>query len=359
VTAPDSALERLGWDSSWREVASPYPDRRMPGRVARVDRGVCTVLTPDGPVRATLGGGVLDAMAADATDGPCTGDWCLLRTWSDGPTTIEVVLPRRTAVLRADAAGTSRGQALAANIDVAAVVVGLLPDPNLRRVERLVTMAWQSGGRPLVVLTKADLVRDAEMVAEDVREVAPGVDVLVCSTLTGAGIEALRATVAGHRTLAMLGASGHGKSSLTNAMVGADVLITKEIRADGKGRHTSVRRELVQLPGGGCIIDTPGLRTVGLQDGGAGLAAAFPDVDKLARSCRFRDCSHESEPGCAVVEAVDSGDLAVRRLDSWRALQREIAWMAARTDARRRAEQSAKMRKQSKHSRHHHKNAES
>jgi ribosome biogenesis GTPase len=210
------------------------------------------------------------------------------------------------------------------------------------------------------VLTKADLVRDAEMVAEDVRSVAPGVEVLVCSTQTGAGIDALRATVAGHRTLAMLGASGHGKSSLTNAMMGSDVLVTKEIRADGKGRHTSVRRELVQLPGGGCIIDTPGLRTVGLQGGGvAGLAAAFPDVDELAKSCRFRDCTHEAEPGCAVVGAVDSGALAVRRLDSWRALQREMAWMAARADARLRAEQSAKLRKNSKHSRHHHKNAES
>jgi ribosome biogenesis GTPase len=353
VTAPDTALERLGWDSSWREAAAPYPDRRLPGRIARVDRGVCTVLTTDGTLRASLGGGVLDAMAADATDGPCTGDWCLLRTWSDGPTTIEVLLPRRTAVLRADAAGTSRGQVLAANVDVAAVVVGLLPDPNLRRVERLVTMAWQSGGVPLVVLTKSDLVGDAELVAEDVRGVAPGVEVLVCSTVDGSGIDALRSRIGGHGTLAMLGASGHGKSSLANALLGAEVLTTKEIRADGKGRHTSVRRELVPLPDGGCLIDTPGLRTVGLQDGGDGLAASFPDVEELALACRFRDCSHGSEPGCAVVAAVDSGVLAVRRLESWRALQREMAWMAARKDARLRAEQVAKWKQISKQSRHH------
>ncbi len=295
------------------------------------------MLTRGGPVRASLGGGVLDSMAADSADAPCAGDWCLLRHWSDGPTTIEVLLPRRAAVVRADAAGTSRGQVLAANVDLAAAVIGLHPDPNLRRVERLVTLAWQSGGRPVVVLTKADLVGDATMVADDVRSVVPGVDVLVCSTVTEEGIADLRSLIGGRRTLALLGASGHGKSSLTNALMGTTVLTTKTIRADGKGRHTSVRRELLSLPDGGCVIDTPGLRGVGLQEGGAGLAASFPDIDELARRCRFRDCRHEAEPACAVRQAVEVGELAVRRLDSWRALTREIEHMAARSEARLRS----------------------
>lgn len=352
MPVPLIALERLGWDPSWSEAASAYRDRSRPGRVSRVDRGVCTVLTRTGPVRATLGGDVLDAMAADAADAPTTGDWCLLRSWSDGPVTIEVVLPRRAAVIRADAAGTSRGQVLAANIDLAAVVVGLVPDPNLRRVERLVTLAWQSGARPLVLLTKADLVGDAEQVAEDVRTVAPGVEVLVCSTRTGLGIEELRREVGDHRTIALLGASGHGKSSLTNALHGTEVLTTVDIRTDGKGRHTSVRRELVPLPAGGCVIDTPGLRAVGLQEE-RGLVDAFPDIEQLSAGCRFRDCRHDAEPGCAVLEAVESGDLAVRRLDSWQALQREIARMAARADARLRAAQAAKWKQRSKQQRAH------
>ncbi|MGH3506561.1 MAG: ribosome small subunit-dependent GTPase A [Nocardioidaceae bacterium] len=347
---PLIALERLGWDSSWSEAASAYRDRARPGRVIRVDRGVCTVLTRTGPVRATLGGEVLDAMAADAADAPTTGDWCLLRSWSDGPVTIEVLLPRRAAVVRADAAGTSRGQVLAANIDLAAVVVGLVPDPNLRRVERLVTLAWQSGAQPLVVMTKADLVGDADQVADDVRAVAPGVEVVVCSTVTGVGIDRLRGLVGNHGTLALLGASGHGKSSLTNALHGTHVVTALGIRTDGKGRHTSVRRELVPLPSGGCVIDTPGLRAVGLQEEG-GLAAAFPDIEELAANCRFRDCKHQSEPGCAVLEAVEAGELAVRRLESWRALEREIAWMATRADARLRAAQVAKWKQRTKEQR--------
>lgn len=352
MSAPVIALERLGWDSSWQEAASAYRDHRLPGRVSRVDRGICTVLTSTGPVRATLGGDVLDAMAADATDGPSTGDWCLLRTWSDGPVTIETVLPRRAAVVRADAMGTSRGQVLAANIDLAAVVVGLLPDPNLRRVERLMTLAWQSGGTPVVLLTKADLASDADAVAEDVRAVAPDVDVILCSTVTGVGIDDVRRQLGQHRTMALIGASGHGKSSLTNALVGTDVVVTKAIRADGKGRHTSVRRELVPLPGGGCVIDTPGLRSVGLQDEGA-LAEAFADVEELALECRFRDCRHQTEPDCAVLRAVEEGVLSVRRIESWQALQREMAQMAARRDARLRAEQIATRKQATKEHRAH------
>ena len=353
MTAPLLDLVELGWDDSWRELASAYPPPGDVGRVVRVDKTLCSVVTASGLVRASYGASLLDAVATDVRDAPCTGDWCLVRSWPDGPVTVEAVLERRTAVVRAASSGTSLGQVLVANVDVLAVVVALHPEPNLSRIERLVTLAWESGGRPVVVLTKADLAPDAEMLADDVRVAAPGVEVIVCSTVTGHGIEDVRALVDGNLTLGLLGASGHGKSSLTNALVGAEVLTTKQIRDDGKGRHTSVRRELVPLPGGGAVIDTPGLRGVGLQEATQGLASTFPDIEALVDECRFNDCSHETEPGCAVQSAIADGTLAERRLDSWRRLRREMAWMASRTDARLRAEQLKKWKAITKHQRHH------
>lgn len=348
MTSPVRDLAALGWDDAWAASAAVHPEECVPGRIARVDRGLCTVLSESGVVRASWGSDLLDEVATDATVTPCTGDWALLRDWPDGPTTVEAVLPRRTAIVRADAAGTSFGQVLAANIDLVAVVVALHPEPNLSRLERLLALAWESGAQPLVVLTKADLVADADSLAEDVVAAAPGVAVIVCSTVTGAGIEAVRATIGESSTMAMLGVSGHGKSSLTNALVGAEVLAVRSIRDDGKGRHTSVRRELLPLPTGGTVIDTPGLRGVGLQEAATGMAATFPDVVELAALCRFSDCSHDGEPACAVQAAVAAGTLAVRRLDSWRRLQREVAWMAARSDARLRSEQLKKWKQLTK-----------
>ena len=354
MTAPRLDLGALGWDDSWQALASATMPTGEPGRVARVDRGVCTVVTASGPVRASHGPRVLEAMAADARATPCTGDWCLVRHWPDGPVTVESVLDRRTAVVRATASGTSKGQVLVANIDVLAAVVGLHPEPVMTRVERLVTLGWDSGAQPVVLLTKADLVRDGDLVADDVRAAVPGVEVLVCSTVDGRGVPEVLALVEGHRTLGLLGASGHGKSSLINALVGTDVLRTEQIRADGKGRHTSVRRELVTLPGGGAVIDTPGLRGIGLQESEDGLASTFPDIEALAGQCRFQDCGHVHEPGCAVQAAVADGVLPARRLDSWLRLRREIAWMAARTDARLRAEQRKKWKAQTKLQRGYH-----
>jgi ribosome biogenesis GTPase len=198
------------------------------------------------------------------------------------------------------------------------------------------------------VLTKADLVGDAELLAEDVADAAPGVEVLVVSVVSGRGVDDLRSRLEGRLTLALLGASGHGKSSLTNALVGAEVLTTRTIREDGRGRHTSVRRELVPLPGGGAVIDTPGLRGVGLIDAEAGIAHTFADVEALAARCRFNDCAHDGEPGCAVAAAIDAGTLPVRRFESWQRLQRELRWIASRTDARLRAERLKEWRRQTR-----------
>ncbi|MGH3355572.1 MAG: ribosome small subunit-dependent GTPase A [Nocardioidaceae bacterium] len=343
MTSSDS-LAPLGWGPAWsdafQETVAYLGDELRPARVVRVDRGRCTAITHEGAVRTTLGGRVLEQMADDPRAMPCTGDWCALRAWPDGPITIEAVLPRRTAVVRADVGGSSRGQVLGANVDVLAVVVGLLPEPVIGKVERLVALAWASGAVPIVVLTKSDLVGDADLIAADIVAAAPRVQVLTCSVLTGDGIDEIRTLVGHNGTLGLIGSSGAGKSSLVNALAGADVLTIREIREDGRGRHTSVRRELVSLPGGGAVLDTPGMRGVGLVDADDGLAATFADVERLVPHCRFNDCSHTAEPGCAVLAEVNAGTLPVRRLESYRRLQREMAWMEARADARLRAEQT-------------------
>jgi ribosome biogenesis GTPase len=333
-------LETIGYDAETARLATPYltaADTSL-GRVVRVDRGLTSVLTETGPVRVGAGGGLLAEIAKDPTEGPCTGDWCVLREWPDHRVTLERVLPRRTSVVRAVSGEQSRGQVLCSNLDLAVVVVALHPLPVAAKVERLVALAWESGAPPLVVLTKADLVRDAEQVAEDVRATTQDVEVLVVSARTGQGIDDLRSRLEGRLTAALVGASGHGKSSLTNALVGAEVLTTRAIRDDGRGRHTTVRRELVPLPGGGAVIDTPGLRGVGLIDAEQGLAQTFADVEDLAACCRFNDCAHSGEPGCAVAAAIEDGDLPQRRFESWQHLQRENAWIASRSDARLRAE---------------------
>jgi ribosome biogenesis GTPase / thiamine phosphate phosphatase len=346
-------LAALGFDSEWHDAFAPYAAQGLqPTRVVGVDRGAVDLLGADGTggaTRATLGGGVLAAMAADPLSGPCSGDWAGIRAWSDGRVTVEVLLPRRTALIRAAASGESRGQVLAANVDEVLVTVSLDSEPSLGRVERLVTLSWESGARPVLVLTKADLAADAEYIAADMAAVAPGVDVLVTSAVTGEGMDRLRELAAPGRTLALIGQSGVGKSTLVNALTGEDTVLVSDIGVRGKGRHTTVRRELVPLPGGALLLDTPGLRGVGVigasesaRGGDPGLAKAFPEIEALAQECRFTDCSHTSEPGCAVLEAVADGTLPERRLESWRKLMKEAAWIARRGDVRARNEERRK-----------------
>jgi ribosome biogenesis GTPase len=231
---------------------------------------------------------------------------------------------------------------VAANIDVGAVVVPVVPEPRLAMVERLVAVVWDSGATPLVVLTKADLAPDVDALLDEVAAAAPGVEVVAVSAHTPAGYGPLHAHLTPGRTYCLLGRSGAGKSTLANALLDEQRFATQDIRSDGKGRHTTTFRELVALPGGAVLVDTPGLRGVGLWLDNDGLERAFDDVETLARQCRFGDCAHDTEPGCAVQAAVDDGDLPERRLDSWRKLQREAAWMARRTDARLRAVEARK-----------------
>jgi len=329
-------LSSLGWGDDLDSAYQPFRRTdQMPARVTRVDRGVCTALGDAGTVRASVGGGLLAAAARDPLRLPCAGDWVVVRTWPDDRLTVEVVLPRRTAVVRAGAGRTDAPQLLAANVDTAAVVESVDPEPDLGRIERLLTLAFESGARPRVVLTKVDLVADPTAIAREVAEVSAGVRVVAVSATTGTGLARLRRWAPPGRTLGLLGASGAGKSTLVNALAGLPVMGVRGIRADGRGRHTTTYRALVPLPGGGAVLDTPGLRGVGLFDTVAGLDRAFADIETLARACRFDDCTHDAEPGCAVADALAAGRLNGRRLASWRKLRREIAGrLRRRTRAR-------------------------
>jgi len=302
-------------------------------RVTRMDRGIATVQTATGTDRASLGAAHLLRASRDPLTLPCAGDWAVVRTWPDRRVTLEAVLPRRTQVVRANANAEARGQVLAANIDVAALIEPIDPTPDFGRIERLLSLAWESGARPVVLLTKADLAADPELIAAQVAELAPEVDVYPISAQTGRNIDIVRGFVAHGRTLGLLGTSGSGKSTLVNALAGTTVMATQQIRrADGRGRHTTTFRALIPLPGGGAVLDTPGIRAVGVFDGG--LDAAFSDIEALAMDCRFTNCQHGGEPDCEVWAAVESGDLSLRRLESWRKLQKELLWQRRRRDAR-------------------------
>jgi ribosome biogenesis GTPase len=352
LTAFGLDLSLLGWDES---LAAELPAGTFPARVARVDRGAAEVIAADGHHHVQYGARVRRASAADPVALPCVGDWAALALLSEGRYELGEVLPRRTALVRGGVgrgsrgglSGDSRGQVLAANVDLVFVTepaVHATDTADLGRIERLLALAWESGGTPVVLITKSDLVGGGlDDLLADVAGAAPGVDVHPVCSMTGEGVEVVRGHLAGSKTAVVLGPSGAGKSTLVNALAGDLVMETQQVRAaDGRGRHTTVHRELIPLAGGGLVIDTPGIRRVGLYEMGEGVDLVFSDIDDLAGRCRFGDCAHDSEPGCAVLEAVESGELPRRRLDSWRKLQREAAWLARRTDARLRSEETRK-----------------
>jgi ribosome biogenesis GTPase len=323
-----SALPSLGWDAFFAESFQPFSHTHVPARVARVDRGEVDCLIDGGSVRARVRPG---------DEAPATGDWVALVDDAVG-WSVDAVLPRRTSMQRAAASGRSEAQVLAANVDVVLVVVPVFPEPKPGLTDRFLALAWDSGATPVVVVTKADLTAEAAAIAADVTDSAPGVDVLLVSAATGLGLDELRDRIEPGSTVCLLGRSGAGKSTLVNALAGSEVLQVDNTRRDGKGRHTTTHRELVPIPGGGVLLDTPGLRGAGVWVGEEGLGKAFSDIDELVELCRFSDCAHDTEPGCAVLEAVDDGRVAERRLASWRKLQREARWIATRHDARVQAE---------------------
>jgi ribosome biogenesis GTPase / thiamine phosphate phosphatase len=319
---PFLSLADLGWDDAWAATlatAVQLLGPADPARVARVDLGACTVFGAAEAGRATIPPGTTVAV----------GDWVLVRR-----SVVIGALPRRTAIVRRSAGLEAQAQTLAANVDTVLVLVAADGRVTPRSIERYVTLVWESGATPVVVLTKADLVSgdDLDDAIERLEPACVGVDLLAISAPTGAGLADVARYFGRGRTVALLGSSGAGKSTLANHLAGA-ALGTGAVReGDHRGRHTTTHRELVPLPGGGVLIDSPGLREVGLWQGDDGVARAFPEITALLDQCRFPDCSHRREPGCAVTAALAEGKITQERLASWRKLRRELDRLAARDD---------------------------
>jgi ribosome biogenesis GTPase len=342
-------LSDIGLSDRWRALLAEHVEAGLvPGRVIRSGRGSSLVLTGSGVLRAKPAAHLVKT-AEGPLGLPAVGDWVAL----DVPDAIDVplieaVLERTSVITRGDANRASGIQVLAANVDVVFIVHPIDDDPNVRRIERELALAWDSGAQPVVVLSKADLSAGAAEARETVEAIALGVDIITIDSLTGEGVEAVR-TLLGDRTAVLLGPSGAGKSTLANALLGDERQATAEVRVnDGRGRHTTVTRELFAIPGGGVLIDTPGLRAIGMTGSEEGIASAFSDVEELAAACRFRDCTHVDEPGCAVLAAVAAGELAPDRLESYRKLMAEAQAVAAKADARVRAESQGKRKAVSK-----------
>jgi ribosome biogenesis GTPase / thiamine phosphate phosphatase len=334
-----SDLTALGWDDARAEQFEPHANAGLiPGRVAVQHRGAYDVVTELGELRCDVAGRLYDG--SDTADLPAVGDWVAIAARpGERSGTVQAVLPRRTKFSRKTAWQAAEEQVLAANVDVVLIVTSLNEDLNLRRLERYLTLAWESGARPIFVLTKADLADDVDASVAEVDSIAFGVPILPISNVTGSGLDELRHHLAPGVTAALLGSSGVGKSTLVNTLAGEELLETREIRDDGKGRHTTTRRELVQLPGGALVIDTPGMREIQLWVADEGLEEAFEDITVLFDQCRFSDCAHESEPGCAVKAAIADGTLSEERWESYLKLQRELAHLDRRLDKRAAAEE--------------------
>jgi len=337
VSQIPAGLEQLGWDD---ELDQQFEEHRelglVPGRVAVEHRGLYAVGTDAGDVWGELAG-KLRHETIGRGELPAVGDWLALQLRDDGRATIHAVLPRRTKISRKVNLGEAEEQVLAANVDTVLLVTSLNRDLNIRRLERYLATAWESGAQPAIVLNKADLcpVEERAELVTQVEAIAFGVPVHTVSAATAEGVDELEPYVGTGRTVVFLGSSGVGKSSLINRLIGEERLATNEIRAgDDRGRHTTTHRELIGLPNGGLVIDTPGLRELQLWESSEGMTEAFGDVEQLAQECRFSDCEHETEPACAVREAIRNGTLARERLDSYRKLQRELARLERRRDAR-------------------------
>lgn len=333
------SLHDYGWNAFFSESFESLKDSRLePGRVISSGGGICRVACAAGERSVSLAGR-LKHMAASAADLPVAGDWVAFRAGDGGGGAVEHVLARRSCLSRKVAGGRSREQVIAANVETIFVVMGLDGDFNLRRLERYLTLAWESGARPAVLLNKADVCPGADARLEESSAVAAGVPVLLLSSLRGSGVEEVRSLLPPAETAVLVGSSGAGKSTLINRLLGRDAQATREVRDDdSRGRHTTTRRELFRLPGGALLIDNPGIREVQLWAGEESLARTFEEVEEVAARCRYRDCGHGGEPGCAVRAAVESGELPEERLESWLKLRREIRYLETRVDPAARKE---------------------
>jgi ribosome biogenesis GTPase / thiamine phosphate phosphatase len=337
-------LEELGWNGYFSDALASLklPDT-VPGRVVTIEKDICQVLTEAGEFAAQVSGRF--RFEARNDNYPAIGDWLAVRPLSGEPKAIiHAVLPRKSKFSRQYSGGrqlTEGGrteeQIVAANIDTVFIVNGLDGGRgySIRRIERYLAVAWASGAAPVIVLNKADLCPDVEPFTREVERAAFGVPVHVVSAVSGAGMDALRQYLVKGSTVALLGSSGVGKSAIINALLGEERLATGEVRqSDHEGRHTTTRRELIILPGGGAVIDTPGMREIHIWGDEEGLDNAFQDISELAQSCRFADCRHDQEPGCAVREALRSGELESKHFKNYLQLQRELRHQLVRQEGK-------------------------
>ena len=346
----DPRLAAIGWSSFFASSLESLDDPSLvPARVGEEHRGLWRVISPLGDLTAELAGRLRhEAAGRDAL--PAVGDWVAVEARpTEGRATIRHVLPRRSALIRKAAGTRTDAQVVAANVDVVFIVTAAVQDFDAGRLARYLTPAWESGATPVVLLTKCDLADDVARVLGEATAAAPGADVHAISAVDGRGLDALGSYLAPGRTLALVGSSGVGKSTLVNRLLGEERLAVATVREhDGRGRHTTTSRQMIALPSGALVIDTPGMRELGLWAAGDSVVVAFGDIEEIAAGCRFRDCLHASEPGCAVRAAIEKGALATERLAQWNLLRREAAFQARKQDARVMADEKRRWKAVSK-----------
>ena len=346
------SLKELGWDAFFQEQFQLIKvPGSVPGRVVSESKGSYQVNSQYGELTAKIAG-KMRYQAEGQKAYPAVGDWVVIKPLvSENKATIHALLPRKSKFSRKVAGERTEEQVVSANVDTVFIVSGLDGGRNfnLRRIERYLTLAWNSGATPVIILNKVDLCSDVDVFVQRVEEIAPGISIHPVSAKEKTGLEALRTYLTRGHTVAFLGSSGVGKSALINSLLGIEKQEVGEVREDDRmGRHTTTRRELILIPGGGMMIDTPGMREIQMWAGEDDLQSSFSDIEALAKRCRFNDCSHNAETGCAVREAINNGDLDPGRLESYRKLQNELIYLTSREEDSTRLYEKAKWKKISK-----------